>query len=95
MINAAETINGDIKESPLTDQEKVELQKRRWKNRRRMAWISVYSLIATILLLFFAPVDVERLKIIADPIAMISFVFGGIIGAYMGFTAMEKYKMGK
>jgi hypothetical protein len=87
--------NGDIAESCLTDEEKIKWQTLRWKNRRRMAWFSVYSLIAIILLLFFAPIDVERLKVIADPVAMISFVFGGIIGAYMGFTTIEKYKMGK
>ena len=94
MVDEAK-INGDISKSSLTDKEKIAWQTRRWKNRRRMAWFSVYALIAIILLFFFAPIDNERLKIIADPIAMVSFVFGGIIGAYMGFTTMEKYKMGK
>lgn len=89
------TFNGDIAESSLTMKEKMKWQTLRWKNRRKMAWISLIFLIVIVLLLFFAPIDTERLKVIADPLAMICFVFGGIIGAYMGFTAMEKYKMGK
>lgn len=88
-------MNGDIKESPLTHKEKMEWHTSRWKNRRRMAWFSLYALIAIIFLFFFAPVTDERLKIIADPIAMMAFVFGGVIAAYMGFTTFEKTKMGK
>ena len=88
-------MNGDIKESPLSYEQKIEWQTKRWKNRRRMAWCSIGSLIMTIVFMFFAPVSDSRLQIIADPVAMISFVFGGIVGAYMGFTTIEKYKMGK
>ncbi len=88
-------MNGDIVESSLTPEEKVQWQQRRWKNRRRMAWFSVYSLIAIILLFFFAPIPESRLAIIVEPISMMGFVFGGIVGAYMGFTTIEKYKMGK
>jgi uncharacterized membrane protein YhaH (DUF805 family) len=88
-------LNGDIAESSLSNEEKIAWQTRRWKNRRRMAWFSVYALIAIILLFFFAPISDSRLAIIADPISMMAFVFGGIVGAYMGFTTMEKYKMGK
>ena len=89
------TLNGDIKESGLSHEEKVQWQQRRWKNRRRMAWISVLCLISIILLFFFAPIEESRLAIIADPVSMMAWVFGGVIGAYMGFTTIEKYKMGK
>lgn len=88
-------INGDIKNSPLTNKEKAKVQKNRWKNRRRMAWISIFCLVSIILLFFFAPINNERLAIIADPISMMGWVFGAIISAYMGFTTIEKYKMGK
>ena len=60
-----------------------------------MAWASVWCLAAVVFLFFFAPITDARLKIIVEPIAMICFVFGGIVGAYMGFTTFEKYKMGK
>lgn len=88
-------INDDIEKSNLTYEQKIEWQKKRWLNRRRMAWFSVYSLIAIILLFFFAPISDSRLAIIAEPISMMAFVFGGVIGAYMGFTSYEKGKLGK
>lgn len=88
-------INGDIEKSNLTYEQKIEWQKKRWVNRRRMAWSSVFALIAIILLFFFAPVPESRLAIIVEPISMMAFVFGGVIGAYMGFTTIEKMKMGK
>ena len=88
-------LNGDIAVSPLTEEEKIEWQKRRWKNRRRMAWSSVFALLAIILLFFFAPIPESRLAIIVEPISMMAFVFGGVIGAYMGFTTIEKMKLGK
>lgn len=95
MTKITEGLNGDIAESPLTHEQQIKWQTNRWKNRRRMAWVSVWSLVSIILLFFFAPIDPERLKVIADPISMMAWVFGGIIGAYMGFTTMEKWKMGK
>lgn len=88
-------MNGDISESPLTYDQKIEWHYKRWKNRRRMAWSSICALIMTVIFMFFAPVSDSRLQIIADPVAMICFVFGGVVGAYMGFTTIEKYKMGK
>jgi hypothetical protein len=88
-------LNGDIYESPLTEKEKIAWQTRRWKNRRRMAWSSVFALLAIILLFFFAPIPESRLAIIVEPISMMAFVFGGVIGAYMGFTTIEKMKLGK
>lgn len=90
-----EKLNGDIAESNLTDEQKVDLQKRRWKNRRRMAWVAMANLTAIVILYFFAPIPETRLKIIAEPLAMITFGFVGIVGAYMGFSSFEKTKMGK
>jgi len=92
---ADEQMNGDIVESPLAIEQKIKWQELRWKKRRRMAWGSFCNLSDIILLLLFAPMSDSRLTIISDEIAIISFVFGGIIGAYMGFTTFEKYKMGK
>lgn len=87
-------LNGDIKESSLSYEEKCKIQEQRWKNRRRMAWGSFFSLVLIVLLLFFAPISDSRLAIIADPLSMMSFGFVGVIGAYVGFTTLEKYKMG-
>ena len=94
-IEKSNGLNGDIRNSPLTNEEKAKVQQNRWKNRRRMAWISMFCLVLLILLFFFAPIDNGRLAIIADPISMMGWVFGAVISAYMGFTTIEKYKMGK
>ena len=88
-------MNGDIAVSPLSEKEKIAWQTRRWKNRRRMAWLAMWNLTGIVLLYFFAPIPDTRLAIIAEPLAMITFGFVGIVGAYMGFTTFEKYKMGK
>lgn len=90
-----EFTNGDIAESDLTYEQKIEWQTKRWKNRRRMAWASIFNLTLIVLLYFFAPIPDSRLQIIADPLAMICFGFVGVIGAYMGFTAIEKMRLGK
>lgn len=67
----------------------------RFLNRKRMAWTSLYSLMAIILLFFFAPIPETRLTIIAEPLAMISFGLVGVVAAFMGFTSMEKWKLGQ
>jgi len=88
-------MNGDIETSPLTPEEKIKWQTVRWKNRRRMAWLSMANLTAIVLLYFFAPIPDARLTIIAEPLAMITFVFAGIVASYMGATTFEKIKLGK
>jgi len=73
-----------------TRQEKItniDLEKRKWKNRRKMAWISLLCIIAVTLTLLFAPIPDNRLKIITEPIIWSYFAFTSVIGAYMGFTA--------
>ena len=67
----------------------------RWKNRRRMAWTSLVGALVVVVLLFFAPIDNERLKVISEPLTWYFFCATGVIGAYMGFTTVEKFKMGK
>jgi len=87
--------SGEINELTLIDEKNIAWQTIRWKNRRRMAWCSVWALLSIILLFFFAPISDTRLSIIVEPISLMAFVFGGVIASYMGFTAMEKWKMGK
>ncbi len=65
----------------------VEMEKRRWKNRRRMAWISLVAINIVTLILLFVPIPVDRLKVIAEPLIWSYFAFTSVIGAYMGFTA--------
>ena len=63
----------------------------RWKNRRRMAWISLfYFMVKTLLLLFV--VDPERIKVLTEPLVWSYFCSAGIVGAYMGAATYEHLK---
>ena len=64
----------------------------RWKNRRRMAWTSLIAILVVTLLMFFAPVEIERLKVISEAITWFYFAAASIIGAYMGFTSWSDKK---
>lgn len=71
----------------------IEASKVRWKNRRRMAWISLISMILiTYLILFTNIVPESRLTILSD---VITWYYGGsvsIIGFYMGMTTYAHIK---
>ena len=63
----------------------------RWTNRRRMAWISLISiLIVTGILLFVIPES--RIEKLSDVISWFYFSMAGIVGAYMGFATMSSIK---
>ena len=67
------------------------LNKKRWQNRRRMAWTSLLSMIVvTYLILFTNLVPEERLKILSEVITWYYFCSASVIGAYMGFTWASK-----
>lgn len=71
-------------ENKLSD---IEAERARWKNRRRMAWFSLISMIGiTILILFTDLVPVARLSILSEVITWFYFCCASVIGAYMGFT---------
>lgn len=64
----------------------------RWKNRRRMAWISLSSMIVVTVILLFAPISIERIKVLSNTIEWFYFSMASIIGAYMGFTTWSSKK---
>lgn len=71
----------------------LEMQNKRWKNRRRMAWVSLISMVLiTVLILFTNLVPESRLKILSEVITWYYFASASIIGAYMGFTAYASKK---
>ncbi len=70
---------------------KVRESNLKWKHRRRMAYIALFSILAiTILSLFF--VSVERLAVLKEVITWFYFVMGSIIGTYAGFASIEEWK---
>jgi branched-subunit amino acid transport protein len=69
------------------------LNKKRWQNRRRMAWLSLISMtIITYLILFTNLVPNEKMKILGDVITWYYFCSVSVVGAYMGVTAWTTKK---
>ncbi|GAG81448.1 unnamed protein product [marine sediment metagenome] len=67
------------------------IPKVRWRHRRRMAWTAlIYFIIKTLLLLFF--VDVEKIKVLTEPLAWSYFSAAAIVGTYMGAATFEYIK---
>lgn len=66
------------------------MMKVRWKNRRRMAWISLFALVGqvaiSLAIVIATDVPVERIKVLVELMSWPSLAFASIIGAYMGFT---------
>jgi len=58
-----------------------------WKNRRRMAWLSVFSITATMVWVFLNPSASETQS---ELLTSVLWVHGAIIGAYMGFKMVER-----
>jgi hypothetical protein len=76
-------------QDPLMD---IELEKQRWRNRRRMAWLSLFTMIAVTIILLFSPISESRLKTLEEPITWFYLAMASIIGAYMGFTTYASIK---
>jgi len=70
----------------------VQADKVRWKNRRRMAWVSLVSIIVITLLILLGPIPETRLKILSDVITWFYFAQASIIGTYMGVTTWAHIK---
>jgi hypothetical protein len=67
-------------------EEEMELERRKWRGRRRMAGIALAAIITVMFILLFAPIPETRLKLLSDPITWFFFSMASVIGAYMGFT---------
>lgn len=63
--------------------------KLRWQNRRRMAWLSLTSILIVTILAFFV-VPESRLKLLGDVINMFYLSMASIVGAYVGFATLDK-----
>lgn len=63
--------------------------KLRWRNRRKMAWIALISILVVTILAFFV-VEESRLKLLGDVINMFYLSMASIVGAYVGFATLDK-----
>ena len=65
----------------------------RWRNRRKMAWTSLVSMLLITYLLFFTPLCSDgRLKLLGGIVEWYYLASASIIGAYMGFTTWASRK---
>lgn len=69
-----------------------EMERNKWRGRRLMGKISLYSMIVLMFALLFGPIPDARLTILAEPIIWFFFSMTSVIGAYMGFTTWASRK---
>ena len=74
-------------ETTVVNDEKVTVTKNR--NKRRMAWIALLSILVVTGLMMFV-VDMDRLDKLSDVVVWFYFSMASIIGAYMGMTTWAK-----
>ena len=71
----------------LTAKQEMELERNKWRGRRRMAGTALAAMIIVMILLLFGPIPETRIKTLEEPIVWFFFSMASIIGAYMGFTS--------
>lgn len=57
-----------------------------WRNRRKMAYISLFAIIAVTAYVLSPWMDSERLKLLETVITWFYTVMASVIASYMGFT---------
>lgn len=80
-----------IDETSLSEDDKMEIVNRRWKNRRRMAWVSIIMMVLMTFVLFFT-IPEARLEKLQDVISWAYMAFASIVGAYMGLSTWAAKK---
>jgi hypothetical protein len=79
-------------EKQLDPKIEAEIERNKWRGRRRMAAISLASMIILMTLLLFAPIAESRIKLLEEPVTWFFFSMASVIGAYMGFTTWASKK---
>ena len=64
----------------------TELERSKWKSRRRMAWVALASEVLATITLFAMPIEVARMNVLSDIIMWFYFSMTSIVGFYMGAT---------
>jgi len=84
-------MNGDeIK--PASSMEEIQLERAKWSGRRKMAWVSLISMVLLTIILLFAPISETRLSTLQEPLIWSYFCFTGVIAAYMGSTVIPNLR---
>ena len=87
--------DGVVSDKELSNIEKIEqleMQEEKADAQRRMAWISLLSMIVFTLLVFMPIFPESRIKALADLFGLFYIGMAGVVGAYMGMTAYMSRK---
>ncbi len=64
----------------------------RWKNRRKMAWLAMASMVCFTGILLTPFITDERINSLAGVFDAFYFAMASVVGAYMGFTTWASRK---
>ena len=64
----------------------VNIVEDKFKNRRRMAWLALYSMVVFTAILLSPLITDDRIKALDNVFGMFYIAMASVIGAYMGFT---------
>ena len=87
--------DGEISEDELIEMktiEEIERDNRKQSAQRRMAWVSIWSMIVFTIILFSPMVSNERVNALADLLGLFYVAQAGIVGAFMGVSAWMSKK---
>ncbi len=94
MVNVVDLDNdcSKITEEELETTERLltlEINEKKAESQKKMAWISLISMIVFILILFTPLISIERLQALSELFGLYFIAVSGILGAYMGFSTWE------
>lgn len=69
-----------------------EMENRRWKHRRRMAYSALVSIFIVIYISLYGDVSDVRLKTVAEILTMFIMSMTAVVGAYVGFSTWGNKK---
>jgi dolichol kinase len=89
-----ETTQLTIKEAKEHAKKSYILLSNRWKHRRRMAYVALFSILAVTYLCLFK-IDPQKIKALEVIVTWFYVTMGSIVGAYVGFATLDdKWKKG-
>lgn len=86
-VDTANT-NATLDQDPLDDNatpSEIAIESQRWKHRRRMAYVALYSIIVVMALCLFY-LDKDRINVLQNVLNWFFTVMGTIVTAYFGFA---------
>lgn len=81
-------IDNDGNISPM----EIDLTKNRFRNRRKMAWLAMVSMVSLTSILLTDLISLERIKVVDNVFEMFYIAMASVVGAYMGFTTWASKK---